>query len=49
MFTLANCGLGLEEVEIRGSDAGAGTGKNPQSLLEGCEGRLTSFDAPVSD
>jgi len=25
MFTLANCGLGLEEVEIRGSDAGGGT------------------------
>lgn len=49
MFVLANHGLELEEVEIRGSDAGAGTGKNPQSLLEEYEGRVTSVDASVSD
>lgn len=49
MYVLARRGLELEEVEIRGSDAGAGTGKNPQSLLGECEGGVTSVDASISD
>lgn len=49
MFVLANRGIELEEVEIRGSDAGAGTGKSPPSLLGEYEGRVTSVDASISD